>query len=136
MNTRKAMSRRKFMQFTGQAATAMALPTLIDSRVLGQGAVAPSNRITIGCIGVGGHGTHVNLKSFLAKSDAQVVAVCDVDSRNMANAERMVNSRYDNQDCMTTKDFRDILARDDIDAVMISTPDHWHTPISMMAAKA
>jgi predicted dehydrogenase len=136
MNTRKAMSRRKFMQFTGQTAAAMALPTLIDSKVLGQGAVAPSNRITIGCIGVGGHGTNVNLKSFLANSDAQVVAVCDVDSNNMDNAKRLVNTHYKNQDCFTTKDFRDILARDDIDAVMISTPDHWHTPISMMAAKA
>ena len=136
MERAKPISRRKFLRSSTRAASALALPTLIDSSVLGRGAVAPSNRITVGCIGVGGHGTQVNLKGFLAQSDAQVVAVCDVDSKRMENARRLVNSHYDTLDCATTKDFREIIARQDTDAVMISTPDHWHTPISLMAARA
>ena len=136
MERAKPISRRKFLRSSTRAASALALPTLIDSSVLGRGAVAPSNRITVGCIGVGGHGTQVNLKGFLAQSDAQVVAVCDVDSKRMENARRLVNSHYDTRDCATTKDFREIIARQDTDAVMISTPDHWHTPISLMAARA
>lgn len=132
----KTISRRKFMRSSAQAVSALALPALVDARVLGNSALAPSNRITVGCIGVGGHGTAVNLKGFLAQSDAQVVAVCDVDSQRMENARRLVNDHYANQDCVATKDFRDIIGRQDIDAVMISTPDHWHTPISLMAARA
>jgi len=78
----------------------------------------------------------MNLKSFLAQPDAQAVAVCDVDPVNLHKARDLVNARYDNTDCMTTQDFREILARADIDAVMISTPDHWHVPISIAAARA
>ena len=132
----KTLSRRTFMRSSAQAASALTLPALIDASVLGKNALAPSNRITVGCIGVGSHGTAVNLKGILSQPDAQVVAVCDVDSRRMENARRLVNDHYANQDCAATKDFRDIIARQDIDAVMISTPDHWHTPISLMAARA
>ena len=97
---------------------------------------APSERITLGCIGVGGHGGTYNLPNFLAIPEAQVVAVCDVfQDRREAACER-VNKAYGTQDCTVCTDFRDILARDDIDAVVISTPDHWHVPMSIMAAKA
>ncbi len=97
---------------------------------------APSDRITIGCIGVGGHGTNRNLSSFLAQKDAQVVAVCDVDARHLDRAQKMVHKKYGNTDCAATKDFREIIDRKDIDAVMISTPDHWHVLMSVMAVRS
>jgi len=100
------------------------------------GAVTAGNRITIGMIGVGGHGRGVNLSGFLAQPDAQVVAVCDVDPKQIEKARRQVSDKYGNDDCSAYKDFREVLARGDIDAVMISTPDHWHVPISAAAARA
>jgi len=112
-------------------------PYVVSSSALGKnGNVAPSNRTTLGFIGVGDHGRGVNLTNFLGNADAQAVAVCDVDSNNLSIAKDMVNRKYGNNDCATYKDFREVLARDDIDAVMISTPDHWHVPIAIAAAKA
>ena len=132
------MNRRRFLKQTGCVAVGgLSLPYLVSSSALGKaGAVAASERITVGFIGTGGHGIDMNLKSFLAQPDAQAVAVCDVDPVNLHKARDLVNARYDNTDCMTTQDFREILARADIDAVMISTPDHWHVPISIAAARA
>ncbi len=128
------ISRRTFVR-TGAALAAM--PHFVPAAVLGkEGAVSPSEKITVGLIGVGGHGTGMNLRSYLGQPDAKVLAVCDVDGNNLKRAEKMVNDKYGNGDCATTKDFRDILARKDIDSVMISTPDHWHVLMSVMAAKA
>lgn len=87
-------------------------------------------------IGVGSHGTNVNLKSFLSQEDAQVIAVCDVDNQRLLRAGFMVNQKYGNRDCSMYRDFREIIQRDDIDAVMISTPDHWHVPMAIMALQA
>ena len=100
------------------------------------GAQAPSNRINVGFIGTGVHGTEWNLMSYLWRYNNRVVMVCDVDGRHMRRAKKLVDARYDNEDCAMSKDFRDVLARKDIDAVMISTPDHWHTLISVMAMRA
>ena len=119
-------------------------PCVITSTALGGGGrPAASERISLGFIGVGSHGTKTNLKNFLGNSDAQVVAVCDVDSRYLDRAERIVNKHYSKdrvegtyKGCATTKDFREIIAREDIDAVVISTPDHWHAPMSVMTARA
>jgi len=127
----KRISRRQFVK-TGAAG--IALPCLIPSSVLG--ANAPSKQITIGFIGTGEHGTGWNLTRYLELPAARVLAVCDVDGFRMRKAKAMVDAKYDTEDCAMTKDFRDILARKDIDAVMISTPDHWHTLISLMAAQA
>jgi predicted dehydrogenase len=127
-------TRRGFLRRSGGVAAVLGFPTLVPARVLGAG--APSNRITMGMIGVGSHGTGVNLKGFLAQPDAQVVAVCDVDTTHLANARKLVNAKYGDAGCAATKDFREILARTDIDAVMISTPDHWHVPIAMAALRA
>ena len=113
------------------------LPYVVHPSALGKAGNAPaSERITVGFIGTGGHGRDVNLKNFLGNADAQAVAVCDVDPNNLKIAREMVNKKYGHTDCATYSDFREVLARDDIDAVMISTPDHWHVPISIAAAKA
>ena len=121
----------------GVSLAAIGLPYLVPSSALGKaGAVAPSERITLGFIGTGDHGRNVNIKNFLVNADAQAVAVCDVDPVNRDAARDMVNKKYGNSDCATYGDFRDVLARADIDAVMISTPDHWHVPISIAAARA
>ena len=138
MNRRRHITRRALLrEAVGVAGAAMAFPYVVPSPALGKASrVAPSNRIAVGFIGVGGHGRNVNVKNFLGNADAQAVAVCDVDPNHRNIARDMVNKTYGNTDCATYNDFRDVLARDDIDAVMISTPDHWHVPISIAAAKA
>lgn len=131
-------SRRSFLRRTATTACLAAVaPQIVSSSVLGAyGKTAPSNRITVGFIGTGSHGIGWNLGAYLRHQDAQVVAVCDVDDGHMIRAREMVNERYQNEGCFTTKDFREVLARKDIDAVMISTPDHWHTLISLLAIQA
>ncbi|PWU09557.1 MAG: oxidoreductase [Verrucomicrobia bacterium] len=128
----KRISRRRFVGAT--VAAGVGMPYLIPSSVLG--AEAPSKQITIGFIGTGDHGTSWNLTRYLELKAARVLMVCDVDGFRMRRAKAMVDAAYDNQDCAMSKDFRDVIGRKDIDAVMISTPDHWHTVISLMAARA
>jgi len=139
MKKSKNITRRAFLKKTAGIAGGMALyfPYFVRSSALGRdGGVAASERITIGFIGVGNQGVKVNLKNFLGNTDAQVLAVCDVDTKRRNAARDMVNEEYGNKDCSDYNDFREILARDDIDAVMISTPDHWHVPIAIAAARA
>lgn len=127
----KLITRR---QFVHAGAAAVVAPVIIPSRLLG--AEAPSKKITVGFIGTGDHGTGWNLRRYVGLRDAQVLVVCDVDTERMRRAKQIVDEQYLNHDCAMTKDFREVLARPDIDAVMISTPDHWHTLISLMAARA
>jgi len=100
------------------------------------GAGAPSNRITVGLIGVGRQCLQVNLKQFVSMPDVRVAAVCDVDSWRMENARKQVDLAYGGHGCRTFRDYKDLLADKSIDAVMISTPDHWHVPMSIDAAEA
>lgn len=110
---------------------------VVSGRTLGlAGATAPSNRITLGFIGVGNHGLGYNLRSFLEESDAQVVAVCDVFADRRKKARETVEQRYAAKGCREYADFRELLGAGDIDAVVISTPDHWHVPIAMLALEA
>ena len=74
--------------------------------------------------------------NFLGQNDVQVVAVCDVKSNVLEGAVKSVNGHYQNSDCKGYGDFRQLLARDDIDAVLIATCDHWHVPVAVAAAKA
>ena len=97
---------------------------------------APSERITMGFIGVGNHGHGYNLKSFLQNDDMQAVAVCDVFKSRMDHAANTINAHHKTEDCKKFGDFRELLARDDIDAVAISTPDHWHVPLSIFGLEA
>jgi predicted dehydrogenase len=137
MKEKNAISRRQFLKRTSIAtASAIGFPYLISSSALGaNGSVAASNRITLGCIGVGWMGGD-NMNAFLNQSDCQVVAVCDLDQNHLNNAKNRVDGVYGNTDCKPYHDFRDLLARPDIDAVSIATPDHWHAICAITAAKA
>lgn len=126
------MQRRRFLKnSTCAAAGIISAPYILSSC-----SNAPSKQITLGMIGVGGHGISWNMSAFLKFEDVRILAVCDVDPKRKDEAKRIVDEKYQNQDCATYSDFRDVLAREDIDAVMISTPDHWHVPISILAAQA
>jgi predicted dehydrogenase len=109
------------------------MPTIVPSRVFG--ALAPSERIAVGCIGAGRMGTD-DMREALGIAGIQVVAVCDVDSHRAENARKLVEARYQQQGCAAYADFRELLARDDIDAVQIATPDHWHAIPAIEAARA
>jgi len=109
----------------------LAVPTLIPSRVL---AAAPSKRVALGVIGCGNMGTS-NLRAFLREQDCQVVAACDLDKKHLTEAVNIINRQYGNQDCKSYHDFRELLARPDIDAVMVAVPDHWHAGVAVEAAR-
>ena len=127
------LSRRQFLK---RATAAAALPLIVPGSVLGlNGAVAPSNRIGFGAIGVGNRAMDT-LPTFLSFPDIQYVAVSDFRADRLKTAKAKVDAKYGNEDCFSTKDFREVLARKDVDAVMISTPDHWHTLISLLAIRA
>ncbi|MCU0914703.1 MAG: Gfo/Idh/MocA family oxidoreductase [Planctomycetes bacterium] len=135
-------TRRAFLRDSIRAvAGAALLPTIVPASVLG--AEAPSNRVTLGMIGMGRQAYQSNVKTFFGFPDVQVVAVCDVDTWRLENGRKAVEERYAKdrasgtfKGCATYRDFRELLARPDIDAVMISTPDHWHVPMAMAAAQA
>lgn len=130
-------SRRRFLaRLGGAVVAAVGGPSVVPSSALGKGgAVAPSNRIVAGCIGVGNQG-HAVMRNFLAQDDARVVAVCDVKTRCLDIAKNRIDHHYGDRGCATYKDFRRLLARDDIDAVLIATPDHWHVLMALAAARA
>lgn len=128
-------SRRTFLKsgLAGVLAAGVA-PRFLPSHLFG--AQAPSRKVTLGCIGVGTHGFGVNLKQFLEEDDCQVVAVCDVFGSRRAAARQAVDEKYGTRGCAEIADFRDLLARGDIDAAVISTPDHWHVTMALMALEA
>ncbi len=128
------LTRREFLKCSAAAVT------IVPACVLG--AEAPSNRILVGCIGVGRMGL-ADLKEVMGFKQARVVAVCDVDSKRVKHAKGLVETHYGRQSttgtykgCATYKDFRNLLAQEDIDAVLIATPDHWHALPAIAAAKA
>ena len=153
MSVKSAATRR---QFLGRGVTALgaavAAPHLVPSFALGlDGAVAPSDRIGMGFIGIGGQGgghlaggawTYLP-GGYLGRADVQVLAVCDVWRNRRESARLTVDRRYADraekgsyQGCTGYVDFRDLLARQDIDAVLIASPIHWHALMTVMAAKA
>jgi len=133
---RNRANRRQFFKRAVAAAGAVGAPCFIRSFALGgEGTVAPNNKIVIGCIGVGDRGT-TDMKGFLKEDDARVVAVCDAFESRRQNAKALVDKKYGDKSCTTYADFRELLARKDIDAVMIATQDHWHALIAVAAARA
>jgi len=137
MGCNKTISRRKFLEgAAGVAAGAFGFPYIVASSALGKsGTVAPSNRIVMGAIGVGWQGT-VNMEGFLSKDEVQFVAVCDIDRQHLTAAKKMVDHKYDNDDCKMYTDYHELLARGDLDAVCIALPDHWHAIAAVAAARA
>jgi len=137
MLQKNKVNRRGFLKRTTEiAAGAIAFPYIVPASVFGKtGGVAPSNRIVMGCIGTGWMGTD-NLRSFLSEPDARIVAVCDIDTNHLTNAQNLVNTKYGNNDCTTYHDFRELIARADIDAVSLGLPDHWHSIPAISAAKS
>ena len=155
MEKQNHITRRRFIQTAGKAATVLASAAgaslILPASV--RGATAPSNRITVACIGTGNQGFNI-LQQFLKNDDAQIVAVCDVnrasygykdDSQflgrepaqkavNAHYAEKTTSGRYKGCDIYT--DFREVLARKDIDAVTIVVPDQWHALMTVAACKA
>jgi predicted dehydrogenase len=132
-NQTDALTRRQVLRAAGAAGLALGFPAIVPARVLGR--QAPSNRIAIGMIGMGRQAVYANLPPFLQSDDAQVVAVCDVDRWRLDQAKARVDEHYGNRDCRASTDWRDLVARDDIDAIMNSTADHWHVPISLAAVR-
>jgi predicted dehydrogenase len=124
-----SLNRRRFLKVAGAA---IVLPTILP------GCASPrrtraSNRITMGVIGWGMQGPG-NTQNFLSNDDCQVVAACDLDKNHLQAAVDTVNDHYQNKDCKAYHDYRELLARDDIDAVMIAIPDHWHALAAIEAA--
>ncbi len=132
------INRRRFLKTAANtAAAAIGFPYVVSSSVLGKAArPAPSNLITIGCIGIGEKRGTAVMTNFLSQNDVHVVAVCDVRTHMCEAAQQKVNTHYQSTGCTAYNDFRQLLARNDIDAVMIATPDHWHVPIALAAAAA
>jgi predicted dehydrogenase len=118
------------------AGAALAAPWIVPVAALGRGGKpAPSERITLGAIGVGPRGTY-DLKAMLQLPDVQCVGVCDVQANRRETGKRLVDKHYQNQDCVGYRDFHELLARRDVDAVLIATGDRWHAPAAILAARA
>ena len=130
------LNRRRFLKRAVQATAALAVPYVIPSTVLGKdGGVPPSERIVLGGLGIGNRGRY-DLGCFLHEPDLQCVAICDVRASRRKAAKDLVDNRYGNKDCVTYIDMFELLARDDIDAVLIATGPNWHATAAILAAKA
>jgi len=134
---RSRIDRRAFLKCgAGLAASSVVLPHFIPGASLGKdGTVAPSKRIVIGCIGVGGMGTG-NMQVFLGLPECRVAAVCDTYESRRQKAKDLVDNQYGDKGCVMYGDYREIIGRKDIDAVMIAVQDHWHALIATAAAQA
>ena len=128
------VSRRSFL---GGAGGVLTLPWLVPASALGRdGAVAPSNRIVMGAIGLGGRGTG-DLRSWvLPERDVQFVAICDVRRERRDAIKDIVDKHYGTKDCAQYIDMKEVLARKDVEAVLIATSDRWHACASILAMRA
>ena len=137
MRKKRDINRRQFLKSaTGVTAGAIVFPYVVSSSALGKaGSVAASNRIVMGAIGVGSMGTG-DMRDFMRKNEVQMVAVCDVDKSHRDKAKKLVDEKYGNSDCGTYLDFRELIGRGDLDAVMLALPDQWHSIPAVAAAKA
>jgi hypothetical protein len=133
MSATKRITRRGFIR--GAAAATLATPWVIPGSALGaDGGTAANERINMGAIGLGGQGTG-DMRGLMGHREVQMLAVCDPVPEHRENARNVVNQRYSNNDCAAYNDFREVLVRDDLDAVLIGTPDHWHAIIGIQACK-
>ncbi|MBM4042616.1 MAG: Gfo/Idh/MocA family oxidoreductase, partial [Planctomycetes bacterium] len=137
-------TRRQFLRRAAASSAALAVPHVITSSALGGPTAAPpSDRVRVGFIGTGGHGIGQNLNGFLRQRDAAVAALCDVDDGCLARGVKVAEDAYKARglaDELTsifkTKDWRQVIERPEVDAVMVSAPDHWHCLMSIWAIRA
>ena len=130
------LSRRRFLKTTFQAGALLAAPQVVPAAVLGRdGGVAPSELIRLGGIGIGNRGTYV-LGCFLQEPDVRFVAISDVKAVRREAIKKKADDKYGNHDCVMYRDLRELLARDDIDTVLIATGPNWHATAAIMAANA
>ncbi len=121
------VSRRGFLA----AGAGFGLFNLVPASVLG--ANAPSNTVTMGIIGAGGQGMW-NMRSFMGLPDVRFLAACDVSRTKRERAKKQIDEKYGTKDCAMYLDFRELCTRNDIDAILLATPDHWHAVIGVFAA--
>ncbi len=132
MNDTPGATRRQFMQNAAMSAAALSLPSIAMAQ---ERAAAPSERVTLGVIGMGPRCRYV-LPGMLSHPDVQCVAVADVQASRRDSAKKFVDEHHGNSNCERYRDFRELLDRKDIDAVFIATGDRWHSPASILAADA
>ncbi|MEN8191756.1 MAG: Gfo/Idh/MocA family oxidoreductase [Bacteroidota bacterium] len=136
MKIRKHDRREFIKRSAGAIAGLTAFPYIVPSTVLGRNkSISPSDKIRIGAIGLGWQGPG-NMRGFLSEKDAVVVAVCDIDKNHLSAAKKTVDTYNGNKSCDAYHDYKELLARKDIDAVSIALPDHWHAIAAVAAAKA
>lgn len=137
------LTRRALLRSGATGIAALGFPSIVPAFALGaSGAAAPSNRIHIGQVGFGWIGGS-HLDTLLNRKDVRYVAACDINGPRLAEVRRKIADKHaedptkaGNPDCAAYRDFREMLTRDDLDAVVIATPDHWHAMISIHAAQA
>jgi predicted dehydrogenase len=134
--TKKIFSRRDLLKTASVAATLSFVPTFMPASIFGRdGKTAPSNKITLGVIGIGSRGWH-DLKRFLTQPDVQLLAICDVQRERREHYKNRAETDYGIKNCDLYRDFKELLERKDIDAVLVATGDHWHAHASIYAAQA
>lgn len=130
------MNRRKFVANVSQASLAFAIPTIVPAAALGlEGNTPPSEKIQLGVIGIGRRCKYI-MAQLLKLADVQCRVIADVQASRREEGKKLVDAAYGTSDCETLRDFRELLARKDIDAVLIATGDRWHATASMLAAEA
>jgi len=137
MTAPQSLNRRSALKSLATAGSAFAMPAFVPARVLGKepGIAAASERITLGVIGIGPRCTY-DLKGMMALGDIQCVAISDVQKSRRDAGKALVDGHYGNADCKLYPDFRELLARDDIDTVIVATGDRWHVEVAILSAKA
>jgi predicted dehydrogenase len=136
LSSQQGLTRRSFLKKTLAAGGGIMMPMIVPGRVLGRdGGVAPSNRIVMGGFGIGRRGGN-DLEVMLHEPDVQFVAIADVRAERRRAVKEMADQRNGNTDCVMYRDFRELLARKDVDALLIATGDRWHSLASILTAKA
>lgn len=136
MSKQVHLHRRRFLKAAAASGVAAMTPTIIPSSALGLDGVAPpSERVIVGGIGIGNRGTY-DLGCFLEQPDVQFVGVCDIKAARRTAVKKIADQKYGNDNCEMYRDFRELLDRSDIDAVLIATGPNWHATAAMAAARA
>ncbi|MBL8849499.1 MAG: Gfo/Idh/MocA family oxidoreductase [Planctomycetaceae bacterium] len=133
----RTIDRRRFLKSTlSTAGAAFAAPMILPAHVLGlEDAVPPSERVTVGGIGIGRRGSY-DLGCFFEQADVQFAAVCDIKEEARRGVKKAADEKYGNENCAMYRDFRELLDRNDIDAVLIATGPNWHCTAAIQAARA